>query len=333
MEVLELDGKRYVKASKAARAAGYTSDYVGQLCRAGKIGAHLVGRSWYVDIDELKSHKTTTKRTSRVKAREQVRRTLEERKNTEATQNGKHFTERIPERHVRFDPDESELIPQVRKLRIESENSSEKRARAAQKQQQKEYARQPDYTFENEGDKIITSGTLEVVDASDEFALDSDATHLKATIVDATDKKRSKKEREKREKRKKERSKPAEPQHAPTPTFTERLHAYDEAPSRDHENEIPIENLDISEGADSELATNADAANTVRNTGRHSLVVHITTLTTLTAVVASVLLLEGIWSYEIDTERNTPRFESRYSVDPDTFVAEIRARTPNPFLR
>ena len=46
MEVLVLDGKNYVKASKAAKELGYATDYVGQLCRSGQVDAHLIGRTW-----------------------------------------------------------------------------------------------------------------------------------------------------------------------------------------------------------------------------------------------------------------------------------------------
>ena len=48
MEILVLDGKTYVKASKAAKDLGYATDYVGQLCRNDQIDAHLIGRTWYV---------------------------------------------------------------------------------------------------------------------------------------------------------------------------------------------------------------------------------------------------------------------------------------------
>ena len=42
MKELAIDGKKYVKASAIAKDLGYTSDYVGQLCRGGKIDAQLV---------------------------------------------------------------------------------------------------------------------------------------------------------------------------------------------------------------------------------------------------------------------------------------------------
>lgn len=57
METLSIGGREFVKARKIARELGYTSDYVGQLCRSGKVDAQLVGRTWYVDKDSLLDHK------------------------------------------------------------------------------------------------------------------------------------------------------------------------------------------------------------------------------------------------------------------------------------
>ena len=53
---LELNGKTYISAKRAAEILGYASDYIGQLCRAKKIDAEMVGRSWYVDLEMLKAH-------------------------------------------------------------------------------------------------------------------------------------------------------------------------------------------------------------------------------------------------------------------------------------
>jgi len=78
MEVITLNGKEFVKASTAAREVGYTSDYVGQLCRSGSITAERVGRNWYVDREELREHKTDKKRNARSKAREQVKKAVKE---------------------------------------------------------------------------------------------------------------------------------------------------------------------------------------------------------------------------------------------------------------
>lgn len=54
---LTFDGVLYISSKRAAKESGYTKDYVGQLARAGKIDARLVGRSWYVRADALHKHK------------------------------------------------------------------------------------------------------------------------------------------------------------------------------------------------------------------------------------------------------------------------------------
>jgi hypothetical protein len=57
MKTVTVDGTMYTKAKDVADAFGYTSDYLGQLCRANKIDCQLVGRSWYVSIESVEQHK------------------------------------------------------------------------------------------------------------------------------------------------------------------------------------------------------------------------------------------------------------------------------------
>lgn len=56
METLEHNGATYVKVSVLAKRFNYTTDYIGQLCRQGKVEAKLVGRSWFVREDSLLQH-------------------------------------------------------------------------------------------------------------------------------------------------------------------------------------------------------------------------------------------------------------------------------------
>jgi hypothetical protein len=56
MKEVVLDGVAFTKAAIAAKEFGYTTDYIGQLCRAKKVDARLVGRSWYVNTDSLRHH-------------------------------------------------------------------------------------------------------------------------------------------------------------------------------------------------------------------------------------------------------------------------------------
>lgn len=59
MDTVKFDGVEYKKASTIAKEFKYTSDYVGQLCRAKKVDARLVGRTWFVNSDSLRDHRQT----------------------------------------------------------------------------------------------------------------------------------------------------------------------------------------------------------------------------------------------------------------------------------
>lgn len=56
MEELEIQGKKYISSKRASEITGYAKDYVGQLARGGKVPAQRVGRSWYVDEEEIRRH-------------------------------------------------------------------------------------------------------------------------------------------------------------------------------------------------------------------------------------------------------------------------------------
>lgn len=169
MEVLVLDGKEYIKASKAAKDLGYTSDYVGQLCRGGKVSAHLIGRSWYVDKEELGTHRETKKRMSKVKAREQAKKTLAEHRK-QKNEKQKNYTKVA----ISYESDEGDLIPETRRVEIESEVPKQKKGRKSKESKAN--------VIENEGEKIIMKGNLRVIDVS-EGAPDPHVTILEPTIL------------------------------------------------------------------------------------------------------------------------------------------------------
>lgn len=54
---LYFDAKLFISSKRAAKISGYVNDYIGQLCRDGKIEARMVGRSWYVALESLIAHK------------------------------------------------------------------------------------------------------------------------------------------------------------------------------------------------------------------------------------------------------------------------------------
>ena len=57
MEEILIEEKKYVSSKRAAKITGYAKDYVGQLCREGRVPARLVGRSWYVLESAIQDHR------------------------------------------------------------------------------------------------------------------------------------------------------------------------------------------------------------------------------------------------------------------------------------
>ncbi|NNM84043.1 helix-turn-helix domain-containing protein [Candidatus Parcubacteria bacterium] len=57
MDEILIDEKRYVSSKQAAKITGYAKDYIGQLCREGRVPARLVGRSWYVLETAIQDHR------------------------------------------------------------------------------------------------------------------------------------------------------------------------------------------------------------------------------------------------------------------------------------
>ncbi len=57
MDELVIGEKKYISSKQAAKATGYAKDYIGQLCREGRVPARLVGRSWYVLESAIHDHR------------------------------------------------------------------------------------------------------------------------------------------------------------------------------------------------------------------------------------------------------------------------------------
>lgn len=57
MDELLIEDRRYVSSKRAAKMTGYAKDYIGQLCREGRVPARLVGRSWYVLESAIRDHR------------------------------------------------------------------------------------------------------------------------------------------------------------------------------------------------------------------------------------------------------------------------------------
>jgi hypothetical protein len=57
MDEMSVNGIVYVSTKKAADLTGYTTDYVAQLARGGKIDARLVGRNWFINQEAILKQK------------------------------------------------------------------------------------------------------------------------------------------------------------------------------------------------------------------------------------------------------------------------------------
>ena len=60
MDELLIEEKKYVSSKRAAKMTGYAKDYIGQLCREGRVPARLVGRNWYVLETAIQDHRFGT---------------------------------------------------------------------------------------------------------------------------------------------------------------------------------------------------------------------------------------------------------------------------------
>lgn len=60
MDEIIIEEKRYISSKQAAKMTGYAKDYIGQLCREGRVPARLVGRSWYVLEAAIQDHRFGT---------------------------------------------------------------------------------------------------------------------------------------------------------------------------------------------------------------------------------------------------------------------------------
>src|ERR1035437_4816564 len=57
---LVIDGKNFISSRRASEIAVYSKDYVGQLCREGRLVCRRVNRLWWVDEDSIRKHAAET---------------------------------------------------------------------------------------------------------------------------------------------------------------------------------------------------------------------------------------------------------------------------------
>ncbi len=171
METISVDGEKYIKASSIAKELGYTADYVGQLARAKKVKATLVGRTWYVKESSIRSHKTTRYRTAATKSKQEIKRVLSENEMPEThNKSVKNFSYLKNSYHptVKYESDEEDLIPiltevgrrslpgKSKELEVELGDAEKVKVRSVEKAYHIETSVRPKLTF---------SGHLRIDDA------------------------------------------------------------------------------------------------------------------------------------------------------------------------
>ena len=55
--IVIFQGKKYISSKRASKISRYSSDYIGQLCRAQKLDSRMLGHTWFVAEDSLIAYK------------------------------------------------------------------------------------------------------------------------------------------------------------------------------------------------------------------------------------------------------------------------------------
>lgn len=66
---INIDGKIYISSRRGAEISKYSNDYIGQLCRGGKVSARMMGRTWFVDQESLLDHKKNSEEAFQTRCR------------------------------------------------------------------------------------------------------------------------------------------------------------------------------------------------------------------------------------------------------------------------
>ncbi len=134
MDTILLEGATYTKASILAKRFRYTPDYIGQLCRSGKVVCHMVGRTWYVTESSLLEHRDGRYKEIRLDEKTSNLNTISSHDDSVLVKSRRlpanplapvsdrspHFVDRLAWVQPRYVADEAELLPQpaIKKKKI-----------------------------------------------------------------------------------------------------------------------------------------------------------------------------------------------------------------------
>jgi hypothetical protein len=109
MDELIFAGNKYISSKRASKLTGYTTDYIGQICRADKIQCRLVGRNWYINEREIERNKKRFKKEQILGNKEQIKAIK---------------YEKIEPELLYYNNDERSLNPEVSKIYTEEEKNN-----------------------------------------------------------------------------------------------------------------------------------------------------------------------------------------------------------------
>src|SRR3989338_10751365 len=112
MDEILIEEKRYISSKRAAKMTGYAKDYIGQLCREGRVPARLVGRSWYVLEAAIQDHRVGATDVEHEKTEQAVSPTPAE-PTIESSKPGLPSTWEPP----RYETPSDELLPSINRLK------------------------------------------------------------------------------------------------------------------------------------------------------------------------------------------------------------------------
>lgn len=180
MKEVIIDGVLYKKAAEVAKDFRYTTDYIGQLCRSGKVDAKLIGRSWFVNPESITTHKQGRYKNTPIPDQTTASEITSENIPTsddgqKAESGAKQFLRKITWNAISYETDESELLPELKKpgqenqkvkLRIEPAEASGVKVRSE--------AKKPTALAPTALPEVSLNGTLKVASLDTYYDIDED---------------------------------------------------------------------------------------------------------------------------------------------------------------
>jgi len=130
MDEIIIEEKKYISSKRAAEITGYAKDYVGQLCREGRVPARLIGRGWYVLEAAIQDHRFGNPEAPEVPEAAEPEKTIEWEAPRYEASNEPEMSQNIQdswrEWFNRFDHKEEVVEPKKAETEVETETEIER---------------------------------------------------------------------------------------------------------------------------------------------------------------------------------------------------------------